>query len=240
MKKIILLLGIALGLQGATYMAKVEPYESTVVSSEFGGKVVFTDKEKEFSYLKSPTTVLRLDSSEERIELKRTQESLAIQQEVLKIKVQNYQNKRSVKQMSSYEKRLEKLVMLESKQIVSDLKKTIALLKNQQAKKHFSVEKRYLGELFVNEGAFVNPGDSLFEMHDFSRSKLIVYLKPETLEKVEKKAVYLDGKKSNYKVVKVAKVRDRKRVSTYRVELEKENLEDSNLSFGAVVKVEFK
>ena len=239
MRNIIYIIALAIGLNASEYYAKVEPYKTYTISSELSAKVEFVNKKKEYSLVKQKALVLKLDSTDEDIEFDSAKKSLVIQEEVLKIKQSNYKNKVKVRQLSIYDKNQEKLSYLDSKQIVEDLKKNIKVIQKQKQRKEFFVEDKYLKEIYVNKGEYVQIGQMLFELYDFSRSKLEVFVRPNDIEGLKQKSIYINDKKSEYKIEKVSKVRDTQRVSTYKVILYKDN-PSRNIKFGEIVKVEFR
>lgn len=239
MRNIIYIIALAIGLNASEYYAKIEPYKTYSISSELSAKVEFVDKKKEYSLVKQKALVLKLDSTDEDIEFDSAKKSLLIQEEVLKIKQSNYKNKAKVIQLSIYDKNQEKLSYLDSRQIVEDLKKNIKVIQKQKKRKEFFVEDKYLKEIYVNKGEYVQIGQMLFELYDFSKSKLEVFVRPNDIEDLKQKSIYINDKKSEYKIEKVSKVRDTQRVSTYKVILYKDK-PNPNIKFGEIVKVEFR
>ena len=72
---------------------------------------------------------------------------------------------------------------------------------------------------------------------DASRAKLVLFLEPDELEQLEQKTVYLNGKKTDYKVDKVWRVADEKFISSYRAEI---YIPAPEGSFSELMKVEIK
>ena len=89
----------------------------------------------------------------------------------------------------------------------------------------------------VRKGDFVNPGSPLAQVEDASRAKLVLFLEPEELDQIDQKIVYLDGKKTEYKVNKVWRVADEKFISSYRAEI---YIPAPKNSFSKLLKVEIK
>jgi len=116
MKKLIILLVSVAVLNATEYMSKVEPYTIHTISSQVSGRVNFVDKTKEYTLIDKKTKVLTLNTQDEKIQVTALQNSLALQNELVKIKKDNYKNKVKVKQLSIYSKNQEKLYYLESKQ----------------------------------------------------------------------------------------------------------------------------
>lgn len=240
MRKLFLFLSFISVLSASEYMAKVEPIESVQIKSEVSGKVIFVDKTKEFSFVDKDTLLVKIDSKDEDIELDSLKETLSVQKEILDIRERNYKNKSKVKQLSIYDKNLEKLNMLDIKQSIVNTKKSLKSLENKKSKKVFFIKDRYINEIFVHSGEYIDVGAKLFDSYDFSKSKIVVYVKPKEIADIELKTIYINNQKSQYKIAHISKVRDSKRVSTFRVELQKTNEDIKTLSFGDIVSVEFK
>jgi len=240
MKYISIILLVAASLQAFSYSSKIQAYENYSVSSEYEGKVTYVNKAKEFSKIKERSVIVKLDTSLEDIELSSLKKSIKIQNEVLKIKETHYQNKLGIDQLSIYEKNNEKLQLLTAKQNIQDLQKSVDSLDDKISKKVFKVKNRYLYMIYVHEGEYVQAGTKLYSLYNFSKLKLAVYVKMDELNSLKKATVYVDGKKSSFKVSKVAKVVDAKRVSRYRVELYKECKDIDRAEIGKVVEVEFR
>jgi hypothetical protein len=239
MKKILILALISMQLYATEYMGKQEPYKSYTISSEVSGVITYTNDKKEFSHIKDKELIVKIDSTDEDIELKSQKESLKNLDEIYNIQKQNYKSKSRVKQISRYNKNQEKLAYLQTKQTILQTQKSIKTLENTKRKKSLSVENRYLSKIYKDVGEVVNVGELLYECYDFSKSKIVLYIKPEDLKNIENKSIYIDNQKSDYKINKISKVRDKSRVSTYEVDIIKDNNLD-NTRFGKIVKVEFR
>ncbi len=240
MKQIAILLIVAASLQAFSYTSKIEAYEKYAVSSEYEGKVTYVNKQKEFSTIKDRSVILKQDTSLEQVELSSLKKSIKIQNEIFKIKEMHYKNKLDIKQLSIYEKNNEKLQLLNTKQNIENLQKNIESLKNRISKKTFSVKDRYLYKINVHEGEYVQAGVKLYELYNFLKLKLVIYAKRDELQTIQNDTVYIDGKKSAFKVSKISQVVDTQRVSRYRVELYAKSNSFEQDEIGKVVEVEFK
>lgn len=239
MKKILLLTLTFITLNATEYFSKIEPYEKHTISSQIDGNVVLVDKSKEYSFVDKNSLVVKLDTKDETIQLDALKKSLSIQRDLVRIKDQNYKNKSRVQQLSIYTKNQEKLLWLESKQSLENIKRDIRTQKRNIEKKEFYVNYQYINNIFVSKGEYVTTGTKLYTLYDFSKLKLEIFLKYQDLDGLTKKTIFIDGMKSDFVVEKIAQVRDEKRVSTYKVVLSKEN-NNKNIHFGKIVKVEFK
>jgi hypothetical protein len=113
----------------------------------------------------------------------------------------------------------------------------VAQLKDSIEKKSIILHERYLYEIMVRQGDFVTPGATLAKVVDTNRAKLVLYLDLSELDEIRKKEVYLDDKKTEYKVDKVWKVADEKFISSYRAEI---YITAPEMSFSKLMKVEIK
>lgn len=239
MKKIFLLTISVIVLNATQYFSKIQAYEKHTISSQVDAKVVFIDKTKEYSFIDKNSLVLKLDTKDEEIQLNTLKNSLILQKDVVKIKEQNYKNKVKVKQLSIYNKNQEKLSWIEAKQSLENIKRDIKTQKRQIEKKEFYVNNQYIDNILVAQEEYVTTGTKLYTLYNFSKLKLEVFVRDQNIDTIKQKDIFINGKKSDFIIEKIAQVRDEKRISTYKVILAKAN-NDKNIHFGKVVKVEFK
>jgi len=239
MKNILLLSLIAITLNATEYFTTIEPYEKHVISSQVEGKVTFIDKSKEYKFIDKNTPVIKLDTKDELIRINSLKHSIKLQKNLIAIKEQNYKNKAKVKQLSIYNKNQEKLYFLEAKQTLEQLQRDLLLQNNIIDKKIFNVKNRYIDKLLVSYDEYITVGTELFTLYDFSKLKLEIFVRDKEIDSIKNKTIFIDDKKSKFKIEKISQVRDEQRVSAYRVVLSKPN-SNKNIYFGKVVKVEFK
>lgn len=262
--KLFLLLFTPLFLFAKVHYAKVEPYESVTLKSAVSGLVTDVDLEAEGTMVASKT-VVRLDDKLDRINLENSKKSIILLQDMHAInkniasslrstmqRQEGYYNRISKLSTASktqkdnayasfasaktqYLSTKEKIINLE-KQIL-DMKYKVAQLEDTIAKKSLKLENQYLYQLLVREGDYVAPGSPLAKVEDTSRAKLVLFLEPEELEDLEQKIVYLDDKKTEYKVNKVWKVADEQYISSYRAEI---YIPAPKESFSKLIKIEIK
>ena len=262
--KIFLLLLIPLVIFAKVHYARVEPYESVVLKSAVSALVVEVDLEAEGGMVTSKR-VIHLDDSLDKVNLEDSKKSVVLLEKMLNINEEIATSlSGTVKRQEGYYHRIsklttasktqkdnaygsftsaktqylatrEKIVSLE-KQIM-DMKYKVAQLIDSITKKSLVLENKYLYKLMVRKGDFVNPGAALAQVEDASKAKLVLFLEPEELDKVEQKTVYLDGKKTEYKVNKVWRIADEKFISSYRAEI---YIPAPQSSFSKLVKVEIK
>ncbi|RRS31192.1 MAG: hypothetical protein P794_04480 [Epsilonproteobacteria bacterium (ex Lamellibrachia satsuma)] len=262
--KIFLLLLTPLFIFAKVHYAKVEPYESVILKSAVSGLVTDVDLDAEGTMVDSKR-VIHLDDALDLINLEDTKKSVVLLEKMLDInkeiadslsgtvkRQEGYYNRMSKLATASktqkdnayssyssaktqYLSTREKIVSLE-KQIL-DMKYKTAQLKNSIAKKSIVLQNKYLYKLIVRKGDFVAPGSPLAQVEDASRAKLVLFLEPEELEGVRQKTVYIDEKKTGYKVDKVWRVADEKFISSYRAEI---YISAPKTAFSKLLKVEIK
>lgn len=262
--KIFLLLFIPLFIFAKVHYAKVEPYESVVLKSAVSGLVIEVDLDAEGEMVDAKR-VIHLDDALDKINLEDTKKSVELLEKMLDINKEIANSLiGTVKRQEGYYQRIsklstasrtqkdnayssfvsaktqylstrEKIISLE-KQIL-DMKYKISQLKDTISKKSLVLENKYLYKLMVRKGDFVAPGSPLAQVEDASRAKLVLFLEPEELEEIGQKRVYIDGKRTAYKVGKVWRVADEKFISSYRAEI---YISAPENAFSKLVKVEIK
>jgi len=263
-RKIFLLVLAPLFIFAKVHYAKVEPYDSVVLKSAVSALVMEVDLDAEGSMVTSKR-VIHLDDTLDKASLKDSKKSVVLLEKMLGINEEIATSlSGSVKRQEGYYNRIsrlstasktqkdnaystftsvktqylgtrEKIVSLE-KQIM-DMKYKAVQLEDSIAKKSVVLKNKYLYKLMVRKGDFVNPGAALVQIKDASRAKLVLFLEPEELDQVGQKIVYLDGKKTEYKVNKVWRMADEKFISSYRAEI---YIPAPENSFSRLVKIELK
>jgi multidrug resistance efflux pump len=228
------------------HYAKVEPYETVVLKSAVSSLVLEADLNAEGTLVKNQR-IIHLDDRLDKINLEDSQKSVTLLDKMVSINQDIAKSLGStVKRQEGYYHRIsklstasktqkdnayssytsaktqylttrEKIVSLE-KQLI-DMKYKVAMLNDTIGKKSIVLKKKYLYKLMVRKGDFVNPGTALAEVQDVNRAKLVLFLEPEELKNVQSKTVYINGKKTAYKVDKVWNVTDEKFISSYRAEI---------------------
>ena len=263
-KNIVLLILLSLDLFAVEYYSKIYPFEEYHIKSAVSGEVISVDRSQEGSYSNS-NVIIHIDDSLDRESLKLYQDKLATTDESIKLLNDEINNARSimriakesfdrVKTLQSYTKVQKdakknaylssknaylrvKSSLLNQKSIRSDLLIKIANLKNSIKKKNISLKNgEYIYKIYPNRGDFVNFGSRLVDCYDLRRAKLIIYVGEDDIDSIKDKSIYIDGKRSDYKIDKIWKVADQKHLSSYRVEI----VIDKPKRFSKLVKVEFK
>ena len=262
--KIFLLLVIPLLVFAKVHYAKVEPYESVVLKSAVSGLVVDVDLDAEGT-LVNDKRVIHIDDALDKTHLEDTKKSIALLEKMLGINQEIASSLAgTVKRQEGYFKRISKLSTasktqkdnaysmftsaktqyLSTKEKIVSLEKQIldmqykaSQLEDTLVKKSIIPQKKYLYKLLVRKGDYVAPGTALAELQDASRAKLVLFLEPEELVGTDDKVIYLDGKRTEYKIGKVWRVADEKFISSYRAEI---YIPAPQNEFSKLVKVEMK
>lgn len=234
--KLLLLICVPLLLLAKVHYAKVEPYNSVVLKSAVSSLVMNVDLESEGKMVENKR-VIYLDDRLDKINLKRSNENLLILRETLKRQEAYFQRINKLKTVSTAQKDDAFYSFASAKTQYLDMQYQIAQLEDSIEKKSIVPYHMYLYEIMVRKGDYVTPGSPLASVVDTNRAKLVLFLEPSELEQIEKKVVYLDDKKTEYKVDKVWKVADEKFISSYRAEI---YIPAPEMSFSELVKVELK
>ena len=244
--KIFLLLLSPLLIFAKVHYAKVEPYDSVILKSAVSGLVVAVDLNAEGTLVKGKR-IIHIDDALDRTNLNDTKQSVTLLEQMLGINKEIASSLAgSVKRQEGYYNRMSRLATtsktqkdnaysaftsiktqyLTTKEKIVSLKKQIldtkykvAQLEDILIKKSIIPEDKYLYKLMVREGDYVAPGIALAQIQDASKAKLVLFLEPEELKGIKEKTIYIDNKRSNYKVGKVWRVADEKFISSYRAEI---------------------
>ncbi len=244
--KLFLLLVSPLLLFAKVHYAKVEPYESIILKSAVSALVTDVDLDAEGQMIDGKE-VISLDNTLDKVNVKSSKDSLVLLQQMHDINIDIAESlSDTVKRQEGYFNRInklttasktqkdnayssftsaktqylttrEKVISLE-KQIL-DMQYKVAQLEDSISKKSIVLDNKYLYKLMVRKGDFVNPGTALAEVKDANRAKLVLFLEPEELDQIDQKSVYLNGKKTAYKINKIWKVADEKFISSYKAEI---------------------
>jgi len=238
---------LTFSLSASTYYAKVEPYRVYSIKSTVSGEVisVFNELEGRVSNgevlieIDSTLNKKELTSSKEKLaSLKRTVElvgkNLRNSKEVERIREESYERIKNLKTKSRTSKDAElvnlinasnQVLSLENslenlKVSISDLEFKIASLEDSIKRKSISIDKGFfVYKIHINRGDFVNAGTLLVDAYDISKGKLTIFLSREDVEDAKSKMIYINDKKSNFKIDKIWKVADTQNISSYRAEI---------------------
>jgi len=247
MKKIVTFLLLStMALLAKEYYSKVEPYETRNISSNVSGEVIFADEQYEGKVLgKKP--YIKIDDKLDRLELTNVRKKIVLLKNTLKLnekmqknyeqilakKEKNYENIKDLKTKSSIEKDREfyDLVATQNTLIsvakevdslkvqINDLNLRSEQLRKSIADKSLTAKGYVLYSLNVKEGQVVNPGMLLSQVADISKAKLTIYLTAHDMKDAKNKTLYLNGKKTDYKIDRLWQIADATHLSSYKAEI---------------------
>ena len=263
MKFLISMLFISSLLFSKVYYAKVEPFEIRDISSNVSGLVLYANENLVGTKLSSKPYI-RIDSILDTKELSYSKEKLEYMRETLKVnenilvnlndslgkKRKNYKKVSALKFKSSVEKDREfhdlvssENLYLNTKKEIQNLKIQITDIKLRQAQLERSISDKnlvakdfVLYEMLVKPGQVVGTSTPLAKVADISKAKLTIYLDEVDVANSDKRTIYIDGEKTNYKVSRMLNIADSKNISKYMAQI----IIKSPKLFSKLVKVELK
>ena len=228
------------------YYSKVEPYEIRTIASNVSGEVLFTDDNMIGKKL-SKKVFIKIDSELDEDELNAVNKKLIYQKSILllnekvlknlkqmlKRKKENYEKIKNLKIKASIEKDKEFYDVISSENSylstqkeINNLKTNIAdleLRKQQLIKninnKNISAKNFVLYDISVKAGQTVSPATPLAKVADTSKALLTIYLDEDDLAGLEKKIIFIDGKKTDYKIARISYIADEKNISKYKAQI---------------------
>jgi len=262
MKKILFLIFFIYSLYADTYYAKLEPVDMITLKSEVNGKVVLAREDLEGKIANG--LIVKIYDKLNREDLKSAKESLKLTNEMIKLnqnilpdlkksmqkKFNLYQKVTNLDSTSLNNKNAlfsayiaaknqffatkEKILNLKAQRV--NLQQKINSLIDLINKKSIKVKNKYLYSLNVKAGEFVNIGAPIATIADISKAKLTIYLNSDDLKDIDKKSIYIDGKKTDLKFNKIWKIADKEYISSYKAEIILKPFKE----FSKLVKVEIK
>lgn len=217
------------------YYAKFEPIDSFKVKASVAGKVIYTNDKIE-GFNANNSTIVRLDSKINEIDLKQSLKKLELINSMIKIEEKNFDRLKNIRSKSAYEKDTQKLKVINFESTKADLQVKIDTLKDTIKNKKLIEKSNYIYKIAVKKGDYVNPGTLLYESKDLSKGKLEFYVPISMIDSIKNKTIYLDGIQSKLKINKIYKVADATHISSYKVQIVSENKK----KFSRLVKIEFK
>ncbi len=261
MKILILLMLITSILFSKTYYAKVEPYEIRDISSSVSGLVLYINENKIGETL-SNRAFIKIDSKLNKNELKSVSDKIEYMRDTVKnSETILYNLKKSLDKKRKNYKRIEQLsikstvekdrefhdlvnsenLYLNTQKEINNLKVQITDLKFRKAQlirnisdKKISAEGFTLYSIAVKPGQVVGIGTPLAKVANISFAKLTIYL--DEIKDVYNKVVYIDDKKTTYKVSRLLNIADSKNISKYMAQI----IIDAPKLFSKLVKIELK
>lgn len=246
MKYLVLFIFLAGFLEAKVYYSKVEPYDFRYISSNVNGVVTYIDEDMLGKKL-SAKAYIKIDADLDKKELKylklkskelrkivEVNEAILINlQESLKRKRINYKQIENLKIKSRVEKDREfyDLVASENSSLatqkeINNLKVQLDDLAFKKAQLERNISDKYISNrgfvlysIEVKRGQVVNKGTLLAKIADTSKALLSIYLDEEDLKDAKKKILYIDGKKTAYKITRLSYIADAQNISKYLAQI---------------------
>jgi multidrug efflux pump subunit AcrA (membrane-fusion protein) len=228
------------------YYSKVDPYELRYISSNVSGLVAFIDEDMIGKKLSSKA-YLRIDSKLNNKELESVIQKILILKNTIKVnenilnnlkeslskKIENYKRIENLKIKSRVEKDKEFYNLVSSENSYLNTQKAINILKTQIADlklreaqlqrnisdKSLSAKGYTLYSIDVKVGQVVNVSTPLAKIADTSRAILTIYLDEEDMADAMDKIIYINGKKTDYKIDRILNIADTKNISKYKAQI---------------------
>ncbi|MBA1437840.1 MAG: HlyD family efflux transporter periplasmic adaptor subunit [Epsilonproteobacteria bacterium] len=263
MKCLMTLLLLFMSSYAEVYYAKVEPIELKKISSNVTGEILDID-ENLLGHKLHKEVFIKIDDTLDKAEYAQVKEKISYIQSIIDVnekmllnleamlqkKEQNYKRVEALKIKSQIEKDREFYDLVASRNQYLATKKEIANLKVQLADlslreiqlrkilkdKNLTAKNYLLYSLNVSLGQVVTPGVLLAQVADISKAVLRFYVDASELENIMQKSVYIDGKKTKYKVSRVLQIADTKNISKYMVQV----IIKAPKVFSKLVKIELK
>ena len=250
-------------LWGEVHYSKVEPYKLKNISSNVMGEVLYVNEDligKKLSakpFIKIDAEIDKAELVDVKTKLQYLQDTLTINKTILKNLVEvlekkriNYKKTEALKIKSRIDKDREFYDLIVSENSYNATQKEVYSLKNsiadlelrriqlQKSIRDKNIEQKdfVLYSLAVKEGQVVNVATPLAKVADLSKGLLTIYVNADELPGITKKSVYINGKKTNYKVSRVLDIADAVNISKYKVQI----IINPPKIFSKLVKVELK
>ena len=222
-------------LNANEYYAKITPIQTYNIKSSVAGKVIYVNDTLESTTVKH-NTLVKIDAKLDQIDLKHTKDKLNITKQIVALEKQNLKRLNNISSKSQFEKDNQKIKILNLKSAITDLKQKIDLLKDKINNKTVTIDNLYIYNIAIKPNDYVNPGTLLLTAMDITKTKLNFFVPISEINDIKNKIIYLDNKKTNYKISKISKVADTKYISSYKCEI----ILPSSLQLSHLTKIEFK
>jgi len=245
------------------YYSKIEPYEIRNISSNISGLVLYIQEDMIGKKL-TDKAYIRIDSELDEKELKFIEDKLGYLGEMLVAnedvlinldrslykKQENYNKIKFLKIKSVVEKdnsfydlvATENQLLSTQKDIqnlkvqISDLNLRMAQLKRSVSDKYVTADGFELYSILVKPGQVVGISTPLAQVADTSKAKLTIYLDEEDALNAQSQIIYIDGKKTQYKISRLLNIADSKNISKYMAQI----IIKSPKLFSKLAKIELK
>jgi hypothetical protein len=217
------------------YYAKVEPISTYKVKSSIAGKVVYVNNSIESKNIKYKT-ILQIDDKINQIDLKHSTIKLQNIRNILEIEKNTLKSFKKVSSKSKFDKDNQKIKILNISSSINDLEIKVATLKDIISNKLLKVKNKYIYNIAVEIGDYVNPGTHLYTAMDLTKGKLEIFIPIDEVKNIKYKTIYLNNKKTDLKISKIYNVADIKHISSYKCEI----IILRPKEFSKLIKIEFK
>ena len=263
LKFIIILLLTYSALFSKIYYSKVDPYELRYISSNVSGLVEFIDEDMIGKKLSSKPYIT-IDANLDNKELKSITQKILILKDTVTVnenilnnlkkslskKRENYKQIENLKIKSRIEKDKEfydlvssENAYLNTQKEINTLKTQIADLELREAQLQRTIDDKSLNDkgftlysIEVKVGQVVNKATPLAKIADTSRAILTIYLDEEDMLNAAHKTIYINEKKTNYRVNRILNIADSKNISKYKAQI----IIKSPKLFSKLAKIELK
>ncbi|MCK9162260.1 MAG: HlyD family efflux transporter periplasmic adaptor subunit [Arcobacteraceae bacterium] len=235
MKKLFVSLFLFYFVYASEYYAKLEPYDSFIVKAAVAGKIEYINLNT-LGKIVDNETIIQMDDKLDNIELKYSMQKLQSLEEMLNIEEKNYDSIKNLSSKSLLEKDTQKIKTINIQTQVLDLKIKIATLQDKITNKKLIEQNKYIHEINVKVGEYVNAGTLLYSAMDFSKGKLEFFIPIEEANTIKEKLIYIDGEKTDLKINKLYQLADFTNISSYKCEIVLKNPNH----FSKLHKIEFR
>jgi multidrug resistance efflux pump len=217
------------------YYAKIEPIATYNVKSAVSGKVIYTNKDLEATLVKN-STIVKIDDIVNKTDYEQTKIKLANLNKIYKIEKNTLKSFQKVSSKSKFDKDNQQIKILNISSNISDLKTKLATLQNTIENKTLKETNKYISDILVEVGDYVNPGTPLYTAYNLTKAKLTFFIPIDLTKQIQNKVIYFDNKPTKYKITKLHKVANSTNISSYECEIQIDRPEQ----FSKLIKVEFR
>jgi len=230
-----IIITFGLFLNASEYFAKLEPVETYNIKASTSGQVVYINNEIE-GLNANNSTIIKLDSNVDEIDLKQTNNKIKTLGQIIKIEKSTLKKILKIRAKSQLDKDNQKIKVLNLENQLGDLVTKKAILEDKLDKKNLVEKSHYISNINVKVGDFVNAGTLLYTAEDLTKAKLEIFIPMSEAQNIKTKRIYIENRVTDYKINKIYKVADTKHISSYKCEI----IIDAPKSFSHLVKIEFK
>lgn len=236
MKKILTGLAIASSFAiAAQFYAKVEPINTYNVKSSVSGKVLYVNETIQ-SKQSDDNAIIKIDDVINKIDLEQSIVKLKNLEDILELEKGTLESYKKVSSKSKFDKDNQKIKILNIESSISDIKTKIKTLEDTIKNKNLKEQNKYIYDIAVEIGDYVNPGTLLYTAMDLSKGKLEIFIPISDADIIKSKTIYINDKKTDLKISKLYTVADTKHLSSYKCEI----IIDNPKQFSSLYRVEFK